>query len=66
LGYWPERALQAPLFQRGQGAQCRRKYLAGKRHPLGGELPMIGDIRETIQHWLVDKYEVVDEFEFYP
>ena len=62
----PERAPQAPLCWRGQGAQCRRKYLAGKRHPLGGELPMIGDIRETIQHWLVDKYEVVDEFEFYP
>jgi len=29
--------------------------------------PEIGaDIRDTIQHWLVDKYEVVDELEFYP
>jgi len=27
---------------------------------------MIGDIRETIQHWLVDKYKIVDELEFYP
>jgi hypothetical protein len=53
----PERALQAPLFRRGQGAQCRRKYLAGKRHPVGGKLQIIGDIRDIIQHWLVDDLE---------
>lgn len=30
------------------------------------DIEMIGDIRDTIQHWLVDRYEVVDELEFYP
>jgi len=29
-------------------------------------IEMIGDIRDTIQHWLVDKYTIVDELEFYP
>ena len=33
---------------------------------IGWNIEMIGDIRDTIQHWLVDKYEVVDELEFYP
>ena len=66
MEHWPERALQATFFRRVQGTRCRRKYLAGKRSPVGRELQMIGDIRETIQHWLVDKYEVVDEVEFYP
>jgi len=32
----------------------------------GGELQMISDIRDTITHWLVDRYKVVDELEFYP
>ena len=27
-------------------------------------IEMIGDIRDTIQHWLVDKYKIVDELEF--
>jgi hypothetical protein len=30
------------------------------------DIEMIGDIRDTIQHWLVDKYQIVDELEFYP
>jgi hypothetical protein len=30
------------------------------------DIEMIGDIRDTIQHWLVDQYKIVDEFEFYP
>ena len=30
------------------------------------DIEMIGDIRDTIQHWLVDRYKVVDELEFYP
>jgi hypothetical protein len=30
------------------------------------DMEMIADIRDTIQHWLVDKYEIVDELEFYP
>ena len=29
-------------------------------------IEMIGDIRDTIQHWLVDKYKIVDELDFYP
>jgi hypothetical protein len=29
-------------------------------------IEMIGDIRDTIQHWLVDQYQIVDELEFYP
>ena len=29
-------------------------------------IEMIADIRDTIQHWLVDKDKVVDELEFYP
>jgi len=27
---------------------------------------MIGDIRDTIQYWLVDHYKIVDELKFYP
>jgi hypothetical protein len=30
------------------------------------DIEMIADIRDTIQHWLVDKYKIVDELEFYP
>ena len=30
------------------------------------DIEMIGDIRDTIQHWLVDKYKIDDELEFYP
>ena len=29
-------------------------------------IEMIGDIRDTIQHWLVDHYKIADELEFYP
>jgi hypothetical protein len=29
-------------------------------------IEMIGDIRDTIQDWLVDRYKMVDELEFYP
>jgi hypothetical protein len=29
-------------------------------------IEMIGDIRDTIQYWLVDQYKIVDELEFYP
>jgi len=29
-------------------------------------IEMIGDIRDTIQHWPVDRYKIVDELEFYP
>jgi len=30
------------------------------------DIEMIGDIRDTIQHWLVDEYKIVDKLEFYP
>ncbi len=30
------------------------------------DIEMIADIRDTIQLWLVDKYKVVEELEFYP
>ena len=30
------------------------------------DIEMIGDIRDRIQHWLVDRYEIVEELEFYP
>jgi hypothetical protein len=44
--------------------------LVKRLNPSTGEIEwdieMIGDIRDTIQHWLVDKYKVVDELEFYP
>jgi DNA polymerase sigma len=30
------------------------------------DIEMIGDIRDTIQHWLVDRYKIIDELEFYP
>jgi len=33
---------------------------------IGWNIEMIGDIRDTIQHWLVDRYRIVDEFGFYP
>ncbi len=29
-------------------------------------IEMIADIRDTIQHWLVDRYKIIDELEFYP
>ncbi len=30
------------------------------------DIEMVADIRDTIQHWLVDRYKIVDELEFYP
>jgi len=33
---------------------------------IGWNIEMIGDIRDTIQHWLVDRYRIVNELEFYP
>jgi hypothetical protein len=42
-----------------------RRLIPSKRE-IDWDIEMIGDIRDTIQHWLVDKYEIVDELEFYP
>ena len=33
---------------------------------IGWNIEMIGDIRDTIQHWLVNRYKIFDELEFYP
>ena len=30
------------------------------------DIEMIGNIRDTIQHWLVARYKIVEELEFYP
>ena len=42
------------------------KRLNPSRRELEWNIEMIGDIRDTIQHWLVDQYKIVDELEFYP
>ena len=30
------------------------------------DIEMIGDIRDTIQSWIVDRYKITNELEFYP
>jgi hypothetical protein len=30
------------------------------------DIEMIGDIRDILQRWLVDKYKIVEELDFYP
>ena len=42
------------------------KRLIPSKRKIDWDIEMIGDIRDTIQHWLVDKYKIVDELEFYP
>ena len=42
------------------------RRLIPSRREIKWNIEMIGDIRDTIQHWLVDQYKIVDEFEFYP
>jgi len=42
------------------------KRLVPSAREIEWDIEMIGDIRDTIQHWLVDKYKIVDELEFYP
>jgi len=42
------------------------KRLIPSRREIEWDIEMIGDIRDTIQHWLVDRYKIVDELEFYP
>jgi DNA polymerase sigma len=42
------------------------KRLIPSRKEIEWDIEMIADIRDTIQHWLVDRYKIVDEFEFYP
>jgi hypothetical protein len=42
------------------------KRLNPSRSEIKWDIEMIGDIRDTIQHWLVDQYKIVHELEFYP
>ena len=42
------------------------KRLNPSAREIDWNIEMIGDIRDTIQHWLVDQYKIVDELEFYP
>jgi hypothetical protein len=42
------------------------KRLVPSAREIEWDIEMIGDIRDTIQHWLVDQYKIAYEFEFYP
>jgi DNA polymerase sigma len=42
------------------------KRLIPSEKEIEWNIEMIGDIRDTIEHWLVDKYKIADELEFYP
>ena len=42
------------------------KRLIPSKRAIEWAIEMIGDIRYTIQHWLVDRYKIVGELEFYP
>jgi DNA polymerase sigma len=42
------------------------KQLIPSTREIEWNIEMIADIRDTIQHWLVDKYKIVGELEFYP
>jgi len=42
------------------------KRLVPSKREIDWNIEMIADIRDTIQHWLVDRHKIVDELEFYP
>jgi len=42
------------------------KRLIPSEREIEWDIEMIADIRDTIQHWLVDRYKIVNELEFYP
>jgi hypothetical protein len=42
------------------------KRLVPSAREIEWDIEMIGGIRDTIQHWLVDRYKIVGELEFYP
>lgn len=42
------------------------KRLLPSTREIDWDIETIGDIRDTIRHWLVDRYKIVDELEFYP
>ncbi len=42
------------------------KRLIPSKREIEWDIEMIADVRDTIQHWLVDQFKIVDELEFYP
>ena len=42
------------------------KRLIPSTREIEWDIEMIADIRDTIRHWLVDRYKIVDELDFYP
>ncbi len=42
------------------------KRLNPSKREIEWDIEMIGDVRDTIQHWLFDRYRPFDELEFYP
>jgi hypothetical protein len=42
------------------------KRLVPSAREIKWDIEMIADIRDTIQHWLGDRYKIIDELEFYP
>ena len=42
------------------------KRLVPSKREIEWDIEMIGHIRDTIQRWLVDRYKIVEELEFYP
>lgn len=42
------------------------KRLIPSKSQIEWDIEMIADTRDTIQHWLVDRYKIVNELEFYP
>jgi len=42
------------------------KRLIPTSREIDRDIEMIGDIIDTVQHWLVGRYKIVDELEFYP
>ena len=42
------------------------KRLVPSKREIDWNIEIIADIRDTIQHWLVDQHKIVDELEFYP
>ena len=41
------------------------KRFIPSRREIEWDIEMIGDIRDIIEHWLVHKYKIVGELEFY-
>ena len=42
------------------------KRLIPSKRAIEWNIEMIGDVRDTIQHWLVDKHKIGEELDFYP